>query len=352
MAAGRAMKPAIDELSLLAQAHDPVPLIGTAVVGAGYFGSLHALCYSRLAGSQLQALVDPDPMTQSLAEHLGVPWFSHVADIPPTVRAVSVATPVATHYALAKALLQRGLDVLLEKPIAETAAQAVELQILAEAKWCVLQIGHIERFNPAFAAGPALLAQARTINTVRTTQRPPRISALDVVIDLMIHDLDLILYGVVSPLVELQASGCSHGLTPIDEAQVKLIFANGCRAHLSAHWGSATRQEARCMIAELDNNETWVMDFRGRAAYRTVSRGMIPGSSSRSISNPGNPALDYPAQGVQHDTLSLQLTSFLDASRRRAAPQVTPEDGHAALDLAQQIRHRILGSSDNPKSDS
>jgi predicted dehydrogenase len=273
-----------------------------------------------------------------------VPWFSQVADIPPTVRAVSVATPVATHYALAQALLQRGLDVLLEKPIAETAAQAAELRILAEAKWCVLQIGHIERFNPAFAAGPALLSRARTINTVRTTQRPPRISALDVVIDLMIHDLDLILYGVVSPLVELQASGCSHGLTLIDEAQVELIFANGCRAHLSAHWGSATRHEARRMIAELDNNETWVMDFRHRVAYRTVPGGMISGSSSRSVSNLGNPALDYPAQGVQHDTLSLQLTSFLNASRRRAVPQVTPEDGHAALSLAQQIRHQILGS--------
>ncbi|MEO6563778.1 MAG: Gfo/Idh/MocA family oxidoreductase [Nitrosospira sp.] len=344
MVADRAMKHAIDDLALLARAHDSVPLIGTAVVGAGYFGSLHALCYSRLAGSRLQALVDPDPMTQSLAEHLGVPWFSHVADIPSTVRAVSVATPVATHYALAKALLQRGLDVLLEKPIAETAAQAAELRILAEAKWCVLQIGHIERFNPAFAAGPALLSRARTINTVRTTQRPPRISALDVVIDLMIHDLDLILYGAVSPLVELQASGCSHGLTLIDEAQVELIFANGCRAHLSAHWGSATRQEARRMIAELDNNETWVMDFRHRVAYRTVPGGMIPGSASRSVSNLGNPALNYPAQGVQHDTLSLQLTSFLDASRRRAVPQVTPEDGHAALDLAQQIRHQILGS--------
>ena len=100
----------------------PVPLspglesalpVGTAVVGAGYFGSLHALCYSRLPGSRLQALVDPDPITQFLAEHLGVPWFTGIAELPPTIRAVSVATPVATHFVLTRFLLQQGLDVLL-----------------------------------------------------------------------------------------------------------------------------------------------------------------------------------------------------------------------------------------------
>src|SRR5688500_523751 len=146
------------KLARLGRPQDQNPPIGTAVVGVGYFGSLHALCYARLPGSRLQALVDPDPLTRSLAEHLGVPWFSQLAGLPPTVRAVSVATPVATHYALAKTLLQRGLDVLLEKPIAETAEQAAKLQTMAEAKCCLLQIGHIERFNPAFATGPALLS--------------------------------------------------------------------------------------------------------------------------------------------------------------------------------------------------
>jgi predicted dehydrogenase len=314
--------------------------IGTAVVGAGYFGRRHALCYARLAGSELQALVDPDPATQSLAGYLGIPWYSHVGDLPSTVRAVSVATPVASHYALAKTLLERGLDVLLEKPIAETAAQATELQMLAEAKSCVLQIGHIERFNPAFRAGRALLSQAHTIRTVRTTQRRPRAGALDAVIDLMIHDLDLILYGVACPLIDLHASGCSHGLTPIDEAQVELVFSNGCRAHLSAYWGSATGQEDRYMIAELGNNETWMMDFNRRASFRTTF-----GSSSRNLGNIGNHALASGAhtyEDMQHDTLSLQLASFLDASRHRAVPRVTPEDGHAALGLAQRIRQRIL----------
>jgi predicted dehydrogenase len=208
---------------------------------------------------------------------------------------------------------------------------------MAEAKCCVLQIGHIERFNPAFAAGPALLSRARIIRTARTTRRPPRANALDVVIDLMIHDLDLILHGVASPVLELHASGRSHALTPIDEAQVELIFANGCRAHLSAHWGSVTRQESRCMTAELGNDETWTIDFTRRATYRETPR-----SSSHS-GNTDCPPLSYPVQGIQQDSLSLQLTSFLNASRSRAVPQVTPEDGHAALDLVQQIRKRILG---------
>ncbi len=148
---------------------------------------------------------------------------------------------------------------------------------MAEVKCCLLQIGHIERFNPAFATGPALLSRASTIRSTRTTRRPPRAGALDVVIDLMIHDLDLILHGVAFPVLELHASGRSYDLTPIDEAKVELIFANGCRAHLSAHWGSATRQENRCMTAELGNDETWTIDFSRRATYRET-----PGSSSHS----------------------------------------------------------------------
>lgn len=326
------------DLAPWSRAEEQIHPINTAVVGVGYFGSLHALCYSRLPGSRLVALIDPDPLTRSLAEHLGVRWFSQLADLPPTVHAVSVATPVATHYALAKTLLQRGLDVLLEKPITETTEQASKLQIMAEVKCCVLQIGHIERFNPAFAAGPALLARARTIRTTRTTRRPPRAGALDVVIDLMIHDLDLLLHGVAFPVVVFHASGRSHDLTPIDEAQVDLIFANGCRAHLSAHWGSATKPENRRMIAELGNDEIWTIDFNRRAAYRE-----IPGSPPH-LDNADCPALSYPAQGIQPDALSLQLTSFLNASRNRAVPRVTPKDGHAALDLAQQIRQRILGT--------
>jgi predicted dehydrogenase len=235
------------------------------------------------------------------------------------------------------------LDVLLEKPIAETAAQAIELQRLADAKNCVLQIGHIERFNPAFKFGPVLLSRAHTIRTARTTQRPPRVGALDVVIDLMIHDFDLILYGVGCPLIDLQASGCSYGLTPIDEAQVELTFANGCRADLGAYWGHGAGQEDRYMIAELSNNETWMMDFNRRASFRTTFCDPI-----HNLSNGGSPALLSAAQnysGGKHDTLSLQLASFLNASRHRAVPRVTPEDGHAALDLAQRVRQRILQSA-------
>lgn len=313
-------------------ANGPSPAIGTAVIGVGYFGSLHALCYSRLPGNRLLALVDPDPAAQALAERLSVPWFKHYDSLPSTVQAVSVATPVASHYEVAKALLLRGFDVLLEKPIAETPAQAAELRCLAEANRCVLQIGHIERFNPAFAFGPALLSRARSVRSIRTTHRSPRASAMDVVIDLMIHDLDLIRSGILSSVVELQASGCSHGLSPIDEAEVNLTFANGCHACLHAHWGSATEKEDRCMMVEIGEHETWAFDFRQRTTYR-MTKGRL-----------SNPDLVLPASSPGHDVLGLELASFLDASRRRLAPRVTPEDGHAALGLAQQIRQQILGS--------
>jgi predicted dehydrogenase len=325
----------VPDLELPGNSQDQTRPIDTAVVGVGYFGSLHALCYSRLPGSRLRALVDPDPMTKSFADYLGVSWFSHLADLPSTVRAVSVATPVATHYVLTKALLQRGLDVLLEKPIAETAAQAAKLETMADEKCCVLQIGHIERFNPAFATGPSLLGRAHTIQTVRTTHRKPRAGALDVVIDLMIHDLELVLHGVASPVVEFHASGSSHHLTPIDEAQVELTFANGCRASLRADWGSE-RKENRSMTAELDDNETWTIDFRRRITYRNFPTGL---ARSRNTHGPSLPRF---VSGIPQDALSLQLTSFLDASRSRTVPQVTSRENHAALYLAQQIRQRIL----------
>ncbi|SEA37842.1 Predicted dehydrogenase [Nitrosospira multiformis] len=323
----------------------PVPLspalelalpVDTAVIGVGYFGSLHALCYSRLPGSRLQALIDPDPITQFLAEHLGVPWFPGVAELPSTIRAVSVATPVATHFGLTRSLLQQGLDVLLEKPIAETAAQATELRMVAEANQCILQIGHIERFNPAYTAGRTLLPFARTIRSVRTTRHPPRSSALDVVIDLMIHDLDLILHSLDSSVVELRASGRSCGLTAIDEAEVELTFSNGCRVYLDAHWGRDTEQDARCMVAELENDETWVIDFRRRMTYRKA-----PGSSTGPLPADDH-TLPFPTQGIQEDTLSLQLAAFLDACRNRSLPQVTPAEGNAALKLAHHIRQQIL----------
>lgn len=325
------MKRATEDLRAAVRGEPEPAAIGTAVVGVGYFGSLHALCYSRLAGSRLLALVDPDPATQALAAQLGVPWSAHLDRLPPEVQAVSVATPVASHYEVARTLLERGLDVLLEKPISETSSQAAELHALAEANHCVLQIGHIERFNPAFACAPALLPRATSIRTVRTTRRTPRPGALDVVIDLMIHDLDLIRCSVLSGIVELRARGCSHGLSPIDDAEVELLFANGCLACLSARWGPATRQEDRCMTALLGAGEMWAFDFRQRQAY---------GSSCGCLEVPD---LVLPASALCRDTLSLELASFLDASRYRTVPRVTPEDGRAALGLAQQIRTRILG---------
>ena len=336
MDAGRASIRLMNAPVPLSSVPEPVLPVDTAVVGVGYFGSLHALCYSRLPGSRLGALVDPDPVTQSLAEHLDVPWFTCVAELPTTIRAVSVATPVATHFRLTRSLLQQGLDVLLEKPIAETAAQATELQMVAEANQCILQIGHIERFNPAFTAGRGLLRLARTIRSVRTTRHPPRSSALDVVIDLLIHDLDLILHSLDSSVVELRARGRSCGLTAVDEVEVELAFSNGCRAYLDAHWGPGTEQEERRMVAELENDETWIIDFRHRITYRKAS------NTSSDASPADSGTLPFPPQRIQEDTLGLQLAAFLDACRNRSLPQVTSAEGNAALELAHHIRQQIL----------
>lgn len=309
----------------------PVSPIGIAVVGAGYFGALHARCYARLAGARLIALVDPDPQAQALAGQLGVSWFRHIDDLPDTVRAVSIATPVATHFPLAKTLLRRGFDVLLEKPITETEEQALELRQLARTEKRILQVGHIERFNPAFAGGPELLARAREVEALRTTRRQPRANALDVVIDLMIHDIDLVLHGVASKVTRIRATGRGHGLTPIDEARAELYFASGCRALLSAHWGRENATDDRCMIARLGRDETWRLDFN----RRTVSRQTPPPAAG--------PAADVPLP-EKPDNLSMQLASFTDSVLRRVEPRVTPEDGRRALGVVMEIRKQILGA--------
>ncbi|HEX6832862.1 MAG TPA: Gfo/Idh/MocA family oxidoreductase, partial [Rudaea sp.] len=249
--------------------------IGTAVIGAGYFGKLHARSYLQLPSSRLDAIIDPDPETRTFAERIGVPWFAAPDALPDSVRAVSVATPVDTHYPIARKLLERGIDVLLEKPIAETLEQAADLRALASSRGRLLQIGHIERFNPAFAAAAGVLRQARCIRAYRASEHRPRHAAMDVVVDLMIHDLDLVLSQHEARIVELRAEGCSHGYTPIDEARAQLTFANGCRVEFDARWGvaSVVNSERRMMIELADG--VWTLDFRQRQAGLRGNDGTI-----------------------------------------------------------------------------
>jgi len=300
-----------------------------AVVGIGHFGRRHVQCYRYLRRSRLLALVDPNPATWVIARRLGVSWLPRVDLLPSSVQAVSVATPVASHYQIAQALLQRGMDVLLEKPMAETSAQARELRALAESHGRVLQIGHLERFNPAFAAGRALMARAQRIRAVRTTCRQPRSGAVDVVMDLMIHDLDLLLYGVLSQVVEIRARGRTCGWSAIDEAEVELRFANGCEANLFARWGAETEgARDRHMVLELGNGEVWALDFRRRVVYRQRH-------------DAREPNLPEPAAG--DDPLRGQLSSFLESAWHRSPPSVSAQEGLTALDLMQRVRLHILG---------
>jgi predicted dehydrogenase len=302
--------------------------ICTAVIGVGYFGALHAQCYARLSGSRLVALVDPEPATRTLASEFGVAWCRSIEELPLSVTAVSIATPVETHYPLTRTLLERGLDVLLEKPIAETIEQAAHLRAVAESHSCILQIGHIERFNPAFSAAAGVLQAAHCIRAYRTSERQPRSVAMDVVVDLMIHDLDLILSQCEAQVVELRAQGHSHGYTEIDEAHVELVLSNGCRIELNACWGVAgCGATGRRMVVELADG-VWTLDFRQRQTWRCA--------------NDGTTNIENAVQPASHDELTAQLSAFLDAARTRSPPRVTSEDGYAALALAHLIRKQIL----------
>ncbi len=210
-----------------------------AVIGVGYLGRFHAQKYAALSDVELVGVVDADAATaQRVAEELGVAAFTGYRELlggqGAGVDLVSVASTTESHHAVARDCLAAGVHVLAEKPITVTVAQADELIALAEAKHLVLQVGHLERFNPAWLAVKDRMQRPVFIEAHRMAPFKARGIDVSVVLDLMIHDLDLILPLVGSPVTDLRASGVSVLTDGIDIANARIEFANGCVANLTA----------------------------------------------------------------------------------------------------------------------
>ncbi|MFU8814155.1 MAG: Gfo/Idh/MocA family oxidoreductase [Pseudomonadales bacterium] len=295
-----------------------------AVVGVGYLGRFHAMKYAMLDDVELLAVVDVDAeRARQVGAEVGADWLTSHRDLVGQVDLVSVATPTATHFEITRDFLQAGTHVLVEKPIASTVAQANALIELASTHECVLQPGHIERFNPAWRAIREHISQPLLIKAQRLAPFGPRGTDLSVVLDLMIHDLDLILSIVASEPVRVRASGMHLLTRSADVCSAHIEFANGCVAEIVASRVSAKASRKMHVYQQHDD---LAVDFRHQR-IRARLRRSSPNHSQ---------ALEQP-EGPPGDALLSEIQAFTHAVRAGAAPLVSGEDGLSALALALEI---------------
>jgi predicted dehydrogenase len=304
--------------------------VRAAVVGVGYLGRFHAEKYHANPGVDLVAVVDTDAeRANAMAGQLGVEAATDFRTLFGRVDCASVVVPTQLHHRVAAELLAAGIDVLVEKPLTTTLDEGKELLELAARGARVLQVGHLERFNPAIRALDGLITQPRFIEATRLAPFTERGTDVDVVHDLMIHDLDVIMSMVPSAVRAVEAVGVPVLTPSVDIANARLRFANGCIANLTASRVSLKR-ERKLRIFQPD-------------AYFSVDYGEHRVRiCRREAGEDGQPALTLEEREVEEgDALDAEIHAFLRAVRARETPPVTGWDGLRALELAHIIRESV-----------
>jgi predicted dehydrogenase len=319
----------------------PDHTINVAVIGAGAFGRNHARVYQQLARQgepvRLIGVVDPDlSRADALAQEFGCRAFGSMDQMIATrseVQAATVSVPTVRHLEVASTLMQSGVDVLIEKPLAASLAEADELIQLARRTHRIAQVGHLERFNPAVRATIPLVTQPMFFEVHRLSVFTPRSLDVDVVLDLMIHDLDVVLTLTNSPVKEIRAVGLPILSPKVDIANVRLEFESGCIANLTASRVSTERVRKLRFFqprqyVSLDYGRQDVLVF-------TV------GDSEDGIPS-ANPQIKVAKpEIVAEEPLHAELKSFLNSVRRRSQPEVPLEDGRRALAVALEVASAI-----------
>lgn len=304
--------------------------IRAGVIGVGHLGQHHARQYATLPASTLVGVVDTDPSRAKLiADRHGVQVYPHAKALLQDVEAVSIAAPTSAHFMLAKAALETGKHVLVEKPVAVTPAEARELIDIARRRSCLLQVGHSERFNPIMQLMRQHIDRPAFVECHRLSSFGDRGTDVDVILDLMIHDLDLMLSFAPGPLEEVRAAGVPVLSQNIDIANARIVFAGGCVANLTSSRVSTTKMR-RLRIFQRDRYVS--IDFQTR-------QGMI----SRRLQLPGErPTIEVEHfRGSDEEPLKLEIESFLQAVATGSQPLVSGEAGLAVLELAHQVLDAI-----------
>jgi predicted dehydrogenase len=336
--------------------------VKVAVLGAGSLGQNHIRIYAELAAAgqvELAGIFDTNADTaRKIAAKHGARIFNSVADAAAASDALNIVTPTSTHFELAKTLLHQGKHVLVEKPMTNDTAQAAELVQLARQKNCVLQVGHVERFNPVFKYLESVATQPRFIECHRLSPYPARSTDIGVVLDLMIHDLDVVLAFVKSPVTSVDAMGLPVLSKSEDIANVRLRFANGCVANLTASRISPERMRKIRVFSGPANPCYISLDYRVQEGFiYRVARDDEPESSllkkvlaaklglgkdSAIVSEfAGKKIVREPVPIAKDEPLKLELQHFVECVREKQTPMVSGESAKLALDLAFEITRQI-----------
>lgn len=301
------------------------------VVGIGYLGKFHVEKYAAIPEVEIVGLVDRVlARAKEWADKLGANAFSDYQKLLGAVDAVSVVVPTDQHYRVAKDFLQSGSDVLLEKPISSTLGEAADLIATAQKYGRILQVGHLERFNPAILAVREKIRTPLFIESHRLTPFRNRGTEVDVVLDLMIHDLDIILSVVRSKVKHIHAVGVPVLTEKVDIANARIEFAGGCVANVTASRISIEDQR-RMRVFQPDTYLAVDYSAQKVAMYHRV---LIPGGEKAEI-------VSEQVKVEPGDALEKEVRSFIHASMNRTTPMVTGEDGKKALAVALDINEQI-----------
>lgn len=304
----------------------------TAVVGVGYLGNFHAQKYATLSDTELVGVVDTEQnRAAEVAKACGCIPFTDYRELIGKVDAVSVVVPTQYHHQVASDFLAAGVHVLIEKPITVTIEQADKLISLADSKHLVFQVGHLERFNPVLMALEGVLSAPLFIESVRIAPFKPRGTDVNVVLDLMIHDIDIIQHIVKSPVARIDAIGAPVFTGEEDIANARILFESGCVANVTASRISL-KSERKMRIFQRDAYLT--LDFQNKKVL-VAKRG-------EGELFPGIPNVQVKEQELgQSDPLMSEISSFLEAIREDRQPQVSGRDGRMALETALKINEAL-----------
>ena len=336
--------------------------VKVAVIGTGSLGQNHVRIYSELAAAGQVEFTGIFDTQADTAHKVGAKHKAHifnsVVEAAAASDALNIVTPTTTHFELAKTMLAQGKHVLVEKPMTDSSEQAAELCELAQQKNCVLQVGHVERFNPVFTFLQTVATEPKFIECHRLSPFPARSTDIGVVLDLMIHDLDIVLAFVKSPVTSVDAVGIPVLSKSEDIASVRLRFANGCVANLTASRVYPERMRKIRVFSGPTNPCYISLDYRMQEGYilrlarddepessllkKVLAAKLGFGKDSAIVSQfAGKKIVREPVPIAKDEPLKLELQHFVDCVRKKQTPMVSGESAKLALDLAFEITRQI-----------
>lgn len=311
-----------------------------AVVGVGYLGNFHVQKYLSLPDLEVVGVVETNrERAHEISTKYQIPAFDSLTPLMGQIDLVSIVTPPMHHFAAARQCLEQGVHVLVEKPVTETVQEAQHLIELARRRHCVFQVGHLERFNPAVIAVRRRLQSPHRIEARRLSKYQKRGTEVDVVLDLMIHDIDIVLSFVSSPVATLHATGSTVVSGDIDVAHATLHFAHGCVAELTA--SRVNREPVRAMnIYQADSYIS--VDY--------LNHTLLVGSHGLATGDQLPVEVNFEEENLTRtDVLMDEIASFVAAVRHGNAPTVSGEDGKRALEVAVAISSQIRARARAPR---